>query len=126
MIKKIYLLLPLLALLFSACEQPNNQGSFIEQTHAIIQVVNTSDYYAKVYLDNQEMCTLLPDITKQIRYAPDQFNVNLKITLHEINGDRYVIEPEKELNKSQKFYKGMTYKITITNNNISLQSANSY
>ena len=125
MIKKIYLLLPLLALFFSACED-NIKGSYTEQTHAILRVVNASDYYAIVYLDNQEMCTLLPDITKQIQYAPDQFNVNLKITLHEINGDKYVVEPEIELNKSQKFYKGITYKITITNNNISLQSANTY
>ena len=121
MIKKIYLLLPLLALFFSACEQSHEY----KDPRCYFKVVNTSDYYAIVYLDNSELCRVLPNETNIGNYIPDNFNVNLKITLHEINGDRYVIEPEIELNKSQKFYKGITYKITITNNNVSLQSSNS-
>lgn len=121
---KKLLLLPLLVLMFVSCE--NNTGSFTEKNHAIINFCNASDYYAKVYLDASEYCNILPGVTKQYTYSPDNFDVHLKITLHEINGDKYNKVPEKELERYQKFNKGMSYKITITNNHISCQSTNSY
>lgn len=120
--KKLILLLSIFALL-SCDNSTSDNRSFTEKNTATISWHNTSDYYAIVYYDAEKRLTLDNGVSKVDYYYPDDFAVDVKITLHKKNGsDKYYIDPTTEFTFSQRFSKDIDYKYTISNNKVHAQS----
>ena len=117
------ILIIITAITMFACNTQTDNRTWTEKTTATIEWHNTTDYYAIVYFDSYERITLLPDMAKIDNYVPDNFSIDIKVTLHKIDGSKYVIEPLKEFIFSQKFHTDMNYKYTISNNNVHAQTS---
>ena len=110
--------------MLNACKEsePSNTRDPLSYYETNLFFTNESDDYAILKLDGEQYVTLMPGGIDWSTITPLPYNQQITVTLHQIDGDKYYVQPKKEFNQAIKFKTNSNYKIIITNTYLRIEN----